>query len=579
MADLNSSTGRPVVAGAVAGGFARMAVLVAALTLAARIVGFGRWLVFSKTIGDTCLGDAYNAANQLPNVLFEVVAGGLLAGVVVPVIGRHVSQGRTEQASASTSALISWTLAALTPVAVGAFFAAHAYGRAFVAPTCTGGAEVAAALLVIFVPQIWLYGLAVIAAGVLQANNRFLAAAAAPLLSSLVVVGAYLFFGYLATRSSGPVSGSRIPMPGSGSHSLTGQDLTGLSDRLIAVLGWGTTAGVLVLALTTLIPLSRMGMKLRPRFRFAAGDRGIIVRIGIASALGLAMQQVALLLITWLAKSTNDPGAITRFVWANALYLLPFAVVVSPLLQMVFPRLTAAAGAGRQPVITVLREFGGPVMVLSGLGAAVLAASAVPVARFFVLGPGSGRTGALSAPILAMAPAVVGFGLMGLVTRTLLAQHLARAAAATTLIAWVIVAVVATLARLVLPTESVVTGLGAAVSIGMLAGAVTGWWLVHRGLRQPTLGWSRTAAVSMMAATVAGGAVNWVSRPMANSSLGVAIGGGFACAVGSLVLYGLLVAVADRPALSQLQALTHHRMDSTKPALADDSGPEQEGTS
>ena len=36
---------------------------VVGLTLAARVVGFGRALVFSKTVGDTCLGDVYNAAN------------------------------------------------------------------------------------------------------------------------------------------------------------------------------------------------------------------------------------------------------------------------------------------------------------------------------------------------------------------------------------------------------------------------------------------------------------------------------------------------------------------------------------
>ena len=70
-----------------------IALSLAGLTLARALVGFGRSLVFSKTVGDTCLGDAYNAANTLPNVLFEIVAGGVLAGVVIPVVARHV--GRT----------------------------------------------------------------------------------------------------------------------------------------------------------------------------------------------------------------------------------------------------------------------------------------------------------------------------------------------------------------------------------------------------------------------------------------------------------------------------------------------------
>ena len=74
-------------------GFGSVALSVAGLTLAARIVGFGRSVVFSKTVGDTCLGDAYNAANSLPNVLFEIVAGGVLAGVVIPVVARHAGGG------------------------------------------------------------------------------------------------------------------------------------------------------------------------------------------------------------------------------------------------------------------------------------------------------------------------------------------------------------------------------------------------------------------------------------------------------------------------------------------------------
>jgi len=57
---------------------ARAALVVAAITVLARVVGFARWLVFSKTVGAGCLAEAYTTANQLPNILFEVVAGGAL---------------------------------------------------------------------------------------------------------------------------------------------------------------------------------------------------------------------------------------------------------------------------------------------------------------------------------------------------------------------------------------------------------------------------------------------------------------------------------------------------------------------
>ena len=68
----------------------------------------------------------------------------------------------------------------LTPAAVAALLGAPLYGTAFAKPTCAGSAVTVSALLMMFVPQIWLYGLAVVSAGILQAHSRFLAAAWRP---------------------------------------------------------------------------------------------------------------------------------------------------------------------------------------------------------------------------------------------------------------------------------------------------------------------------------------------------------------------------------------------------------------
>ncbi|MGO1973215.1 MAG: murein biosynthesis integral membrane protein MurJ [Propionibacteriaceae bacterium] len=516
---------------------ARTAWTVGALTLASRIVGFGRWLVFSKTVGDTCLGDAYNAANQLPNVLFEVVAGGVLAGVVVPVISRHLAAGRTAEANRSTAALLTWTMLVLTPVALVIMVGAGTYGRVFTSTSCAGGAELAAALLIMFVPQVWLYGIAVVSAGVLQARHRFLLAAAAPLFSSLVVVGTYLGFGLLVADPA-----------------VT--DLASLDTRAIAVLGWGTTAGVLALAVTTAIGLLRCGIPLRPRLRFAPGDAPVIARLGVASAAGLGLQQVATLLIIWLAKGTDDPGAVTRFIWANAIYLLPYAVVVAPVLQIIFPRLSAAAEQGSAALTAALRRYGPLVVLLGACGSALLAATAVPVARFFVLGPGSADTGALAGPILAFAPAVIGFAVVGLSSRILLARHRAAPGSAVTVITWLVVMAAALLAATLLPGSGigVVTGMGASVSIGMLVGAVVGWFLVRRD----TGGWlagPRTVVSASVAALLAGGVPAWLSGPLGSTGLFGAVAGGVGCALLAGVIFLAVVAITDRRTLGTLAGL------------------------
>ena len=79
--------------GRVVRGLAGAALLIAVVTAVSRVVGFGRVLVFSKTVGDTCLGDVYNTANLLPNVAFELSTD-LSAGRG----GRHA--GRTRLSAA-----------------------------------------------------------------------------------------------------------------------------------------------------------------------------------------------------------------------------------------------------------------------------------------------------------------------------------------------------------------------------------------------------------------------------------------------------------------------------------------------
>ncbi|HJV13354.1 MAG TPA: lipid II flippase MurJ [Propionibacteriaceae bacterium] len=516
-------------------GLASVAAGVAGLTLASRLVGFGRSVVFSKTVGDTCLGDTYNAANALPNVLFEIVAGGILAGVVVPVVARHVGGGRREQAARTASALITWTLLVLTPAGLAVFAGARLFAAAFAKADCAGSADTLAALVIMFAPQVWLYGLAVVSAGVLQAHHRFLAAAAAPLLSSVVVIVAYLSYAALAPRSAN-------------------NNPTQLTTQALAALGWGTTLGVLALAACTLVPLTRIGLPLRPRLRFAEGDRSVIMTIAAAGIAGLVLQQVSVLLINWSAQQTGDQGALTRFTWANAIYLLPYAVLAAPLLQLTFPRLAAAAEQGRADVEHVLAETGPAAVLLAWLGAALLVATAVPVARVFVLGPGSGRTDALAWPIVAFGPAVVGFTLLGLASRTLLAQHLGKASGIANASAWAAVIISVVGLRLVVPAQWLVPVMAGAVSLGMVIGAVVGWLLLRQS-GMAGVGLAKPMLVGLVAAVLAGGLGAVGSRPLGEVGIVVAILG--ACLVATvcvLVFVGMLRLLAPS-LLTQMWAL------------------------
>jgi putative peptidoglycan lipid II flippase len=269
---------------------------------------------------------------------------------------------------------------------------------------------------------------------------------------------------------------------------------------------------------------------------------------------GLVLQQLSVLLISWAAQRSGDPGALTRFTWANALYLLPYAVLVAPLLQTVFPRLAVAAGSdgdtGRGAVRRVLAGTAPSVVLLAWLGAALLAGTAVPVARVFVLGPGSGRTDALAGPIAAFAPAVVGFALLGLASRTLLAQHRARAAGLATGLAWGTVIVAVAGLRLLVPPAALVPVLAGSVSLGMAVGAVVGWTALHRQGVAVALG--RPLLVGLVAGAVAVLACWWPASRLEDVDLLTALLGGLGVALLGTAVFAGGTALLDRSLLTGL---------------------------
>ena len=75
------------------GGLLSVAGGVAGLTLVSRILGFLRWLVQAATVGTGTVAGAYTTANQLPNTLYEVVVGGVLAATVVPLLAAPIAAG------------------------------------------------------------------------------------------------------------------------------------------------------------------------------------------------------------------------------------------------------------------------------------------------------------------------------------------------------------------------------------------------------------------------------------------------------------------------------------------------------
>ena len=161
-----------------AGGIASAAGLIAGVTVLSRVAGFARWVAFSGAVGGTLTGTAYSTANLLPNVLYEVAAGGALAAVVVPLVSTALAAGDPRRADRIGSALLTWAVTVLVPLAALLGALAPRVADVLVGPGtpgCPGAGATTAHLVRWFAPQIPLYGIGIVLAGLLQARRRFAA--------------------------------------------------------------------------------------------------------------------------------------------------------------------------------------------------------------------------------------------------------------------------------------------------------------------------------------------------------------------------------------------------------------------
>ncbi len=433
--------------------------MVALVTLLSRAVGLARWVVFSDAVGATCVGQVYVTANTVPNVLFEVAAGGALAAVAVPLVSGHLERGREDLADRSASALMTWTLAVLLPLAVVVALAAGPV-TAWLLGTPEGCDPAAAheagrLMLLLFAPQVVLYGVGIVLTGVLHGHRRFLAAALAPLLSSLVVIAVYVAFG----ASYDP-----------------GTPLAQLPREAVLLLAGGTTLGVAALSLPLLVPAGRLGVRWRPTWRFPEGTGRRAGALAAAGITVVAAQQLTSVVVLLLTNAAAGVAAINVWTYAQTTYLLPYSVLVVPLATVAFPRLTGERAAAT----SVLRRATVLAVVASVTAALVLVAARREVGAAFLLldagaaGPGRQALLALPTTVAVLAPGLVGYAVLAVATRALYAVGSPRRAAAGAAVGWAVAALLPLLAvRPDASTGTTLVVLAAGSTAGMsVAGAL-----------------------------------------------------------------------------------------------------------
>ncbi|MEU7748494.1 lipid II flippase MurJ [Nonomuraea sp. NPDC049158] len=520
-------------------GVAGGALLIGAITVLARVAGFAKQYAFAQTVGTNCLGTAYATANGIPNIVFEVVVGGALAGMVVPVLAgagpEHASGGGSDRERAGWigSALLSWVLVVLVPLGVlTAVLAGPILGLFFgnAVPGCHMDevTAVATRMLVVFAPQIPLYGVAVVLYGVLQSHHRFAGPAVAPLVSSLVVIVAYLLF-----------------VPLSGGSSAPAREL-GPAELALSV---GTSLGVLALVLTVIGPVAGLGLRWRPTLRFPDGVAVQVRRLALAGVTALVAQQAAMAMVVVLSNRVVGNGAIVVYNYAWAIYLVPYAVLAVPIATSAFPRLSAQAGSGDTAGFAALAaRTTRAVVLVSGLAAGVLAAVAEPGAVVFLGFKSDVPAQDFARAIALFAPGLVGYGLIAQLSRVLYAAGRGRAVATGTVLGWGVVMVAQTVFALTFPEGWKLGGLALGMTTGMtVGGALLLASVVRVRGRVAVAGLGRAALAS-----VVGGGVGYLAGAAVVGALGARgiwpnAGATVLAALAAVVAGGVVVGLLDRP--------------------------------
>lgn len=483
------------------GRLARDAIVVTACTFLSRLTGFARVLVAAAVLSTGLLGDTYHAANIVPNLLFELVAGGVLQAVLLPTFVAARREGGDEQLGRTAGVLLAALTAGLAMIVLLGLIAAPFVARAMTSleddPTVAADKlSVMTPMLLVFIPQVIFYGIGMVATAALAARRRFAAAALAPAVNNIVVIACYLL--YRASRDGQPASLDLDPWQ-------------------FILLAGGTTLAVIVFTAVPGIVLSAQGVRWRPSWQ---PHHPAIV--ALRSSVGWAMLSVVGTLVPTAAAVVlgyGEEGGVAVFTLAFAFFVLPHALVAVPVATTLAPRVAESWQQGEHQQTSALIDKATMVVVpaLCFAGAAMVAL-AWPIAQVVrSLGQAGSQGAAPIAHSLAVfGPGLVGYGMAFVMTRVLFSLHDVRRAAVLVSCS----AVVGVVAMIVASHTFAGTERAAALALGYgLAQAVSAALLTLR-VRQLTGVPTWTSVIRLTAGSLAAAGLSGLSMLVVQHQFG-----------------------------------------------------------
>ncbi|MFM7063757.1 MAG: lipid II flippase MurJ [Actinomycetes bacterium] len=504
----------------------RAAARMSALTVVSRLTGFARVVVVAAVLGATYLGNVYQSANSVPNILFELFAAGVLQSVLVPVMVEAVDQHGGDGAERTAGVVLGAVGAVLAAVVAAGMVAAPLVMRLLVSgvddPAVRAAqVELGTFLLWFFLPQVIFYAANLVATATLNAKGIFGLPVFAPTVNNVVVIASYLLFGWMR-RGAAPSLVLTLPQK--------------------LVLALGTTLGVVAFCAVPVVGLARTGTRLRPRWAPRDPVLRRLARQGLWAAGFLAATQVLLVVVLYLSNAVE--GGVVIYQLAFVLFMLPNSLFAVPVLTTAFPALARHYRAGGwQDFADEVGRATRAIVWFTTLSAGALVALAGPLSYLVAYGNATGRNDELAGAIAGFALGLPAFSLVLFLVRVAYAFGDTRSPALVAL-AMVVAggASMVVLSVMGSATDRIAL-VGAGYAVGQTAGLV-GLGLVvrhrlrHEGVRVPHLFLPavRSTGAAALASVVVGVAVARVAPTTRGAAALTVVLGGAAILGGGVAL-------------------------------------------
>lgn len=291
----------------------KSAALISICTIISRLTGFARTFMLAFSLGAFGIANVYNVAYNVPFMLSEIVAGGMIATAFLPVYLSVKKKLGTQASNAYASNILTISVILLSIVTVISicFPSAIIWTQNFISQI--KDVDQAIFFFQFFAIQIVFYGISAVLSGLLNANRDFLWYSIAPIFTNLIHIGSFALYALIAPNN---------------------QELA------LYIVAIGNPAGVFIQIIVQMPALRKHGIKLRPRIDFKDPALKETLRLGVPAVIVVACSFIIVSVQQSAALSFMDDAGSSVLQFARLWFALPYSFLAIPIATTMFTELS-----------------------------------------------------------------------------------------------------------------------------------------------------------------------------------------------------------------------------------------------